>query len=175
MSIPGFGDAITLFDTSIRVITFINDLRHGKMICWASPQKLMHCAAASMQSPLTAVTRTLYTCISKDQWRDLKTIVRTCDQNLKELSVSIASVAVLVEKKGQSSGVLHATRHLMSERLTGKTQDAMSLKLPPLEATRDLRAQNDGVRARREAALLWRSKLTRMSWRLGGRGANGIG
>lgn len=106
MSIPGFGDAVTLFDTSIRIISFINDLRHAQddLLGLASEAHALRICINAVTSD--SCHQTLYTYISKDQGRDLKTIVRTCDQNLEDLNRFIASVAVLVEKKGRRDGIL---------------------------------------------------------------------
>jgi uncharacterized membrane protein YgcG len=106
MSIPGFGDAVTLFDTTFRLINFINDLRHAQddLMGLASEAHVLRVCLNAVGSD--SCHKALYLYISEDQGKDLRTIIDTCDKNLEELNRFIASVAVLVEKKGRREGIL---------------------------------------------------------------------
>jgi hypothetical protein len=97
MSIPGLGDALTLFDLSIRITTFINDLRHAQddFLGLRAEADCLRICINSLNSPHNL--ETLYNYISQDQGRDLKSIVDTCELNMVELNKFVASSAKIVE------------------------------------------------------------------------------
>ncbi len=95
MSIPGLGDAITLFDLSVRVTTFINDLRHAQddFISLRSEADCLRICLGSLTSD--SCQNALYHYITKKQGRDLKQIIDNCKFNMMDLNNFIAKCAKL--------------------------------------------------------------------------------
>jgi hypothetical protein len=89
MSIPGFGDAMLIWDTTQRVIGFINDLRHAQddlIVLRAEAKCLMVCLNALDSTECKAVLHF----ISAKQGEDLKTIVESCKLNMVDLNKFVA-------------------------------------------------------------------------------------
>ena len=101
MSIPGLGDAITLFDLSVRVTTFINDLRHAQddFISLRSEADCLRICLGSLTSE--SCQNALYHYITIKQGQDLKQIVDNCKFNMMDLNNFIAKCA----KLGDNSSV----------------------------------------------------------------------
>jgi hypothetical protein len=97
MAVPGFGDALTLFDLSIRITTFINDLRHAQddFLGLRAEADCLRICINSLNSPQNLDT--LYNYISEGQGRDLKSIVENCELNMVDLNKFVASSAKIVE------------------------------------------------------------------------------
>lgn len=87
MSIPGFGDAIGLFDVAIRIWNFIDDLRHAQddFLGLRAQADCLRICINSLNSDENI--RTLYRYISEDQGRDLRSIVDNCELNMIELNM----------------------------------------------------------------------------------------
>ena len=85
MSIPGFGDAMLIWDTAQRVIGFINNLRHAQddlIGLRAEAKCLIVCLNALYSSECKAALHL----ISIKQGEDLKTIVEGCKLNMVDLN-----------------------------------------------------------------------------------------
>ena len=115
MSIPGLGDAVTLFEVSKRLIEFINDLRHAQddLLGLQAEANTLRICINAVRSP--SCRKALYLYIDKEQGRDLGTIVDTCKSNLQELNAFVASCAALVEKQGRKDGPLAREGYLVEE------------------------------------------------------------
>lgn len=102
MSIPGLGDAITLFDLAVRVTTFINDLRHAQddFIGLRSEADCLRICLGSLTSE--SCQNALYHYITIEQGQDLKQIVDNCKFNMMDLNVLIAACA----KLGDDSSIM---------------------------------------------------------------------
>lgn len=95
MAIPGLGDAIMLFDLSVRVTTFINDLRHAQddFISLRSEADCLRICLGSLTSE--SCQNALYHYITIKQGQDLKQIIDNTRLNMVDLSVFIAGCAKL--------------------------------------------------------------------------------
>jgi hypothetical protein len=95
MAIPGLGDAIMLFDVSVRVTTFINDLRHAQddFISLRSEADCLRICLGSLTSD--SCQNALYHYITIKQGQDLKQIIDNTRLNMVDLSVFIAKCAKL--------------------------------------------------------------------------------
>jgi hypothetical protein len=97
MAIPGFGDAIGIWDVALRITTFINDLRHAQddFLGLRAEADCLRICINSLNSRENL--RTLYHYISEDQGRDLKSIVANCELNMIEMNVFVASCTKIVD------------------------------------------------------------------------------
>jgi hypothetical protein len=89
MSIPGFGDAMLIWDTTQRVIGFINDLRHAQddLIGLRAEAK---CLIVCLNALYSTECKAALHFISQKQGEDLKTIVESCKLNMVDLNKFVA-------------------------------------------------------------------------------------
>ena len=119
MSIPGLGDAITLFDLSIRVTTFINDLRHAQddFISLRSEADCLRICLGSLTSD--SCQNALYHYITEKQGQDLEQIVDNCKFNMMDLNTFIAKCAKLgIPSSSKQKGLVKSIGQFLSRATT---------------------------------------------------------
>ena len=103
MAISGFGDATLIWDTTQRVIGFINDLRHAQddFIGLRDEAK---CLLVCLNALNSTDCKAALGCISVKQIDDLKTIVGNCRLNMVDLNKFVAKCKRITRDSNIANG-----------------------------------------------------------------------